>query len=188
MIINYKDVNDLNRYKIMSDTVVPRPIAWIVTEDEGIINAAPFSYFVPLSSNPAIVVVSIGQKQIDVPKDTLHNVLKHKKATICFVNKDNKDDVKLCATMLHKDKSEIEEYSIEVQRPLEDFPPMISSTQTALFCTFYDTVDIPGVTTPVLLEVQKQYIEEGRLDERSHVHVENIGRSGAYFKAMVDCK
>ena len=117
MIIDYKDVNDLNRYKIMSDTVVPRPIAWIVTEDDGVVNAAPFSYFVPLSSNPAVVVVSIGQKEAVVPKDSLHNILKHKKATICFVNENNKDDVKLCSTMLHKDKSEIEEYSIDVQRP-----------------------------------------------------------------------
>ncbi|MGB5866837.1 MAG: flavin reductase, partial [Arcobacteraceae bacterium] len=89
MIIDYKDVNDLNRYKIMSDTVVPRPIAWIVTEDDGVINAAPFSYFVPLSSNPPVVIVSIGQKEAGVPKDSLHNILKHKKATICFVNKDN---------------------------------------------------------------------------------------------------
>ena len=88
--------------------------------------------------------------------------------------------------MLDKDKSEIEEYSIEVQKVLEDFPPMIASTQTALFCDYYQTVDLPGVTTPVLLEVKKQYIEDGRLDERSHVHVDNVGRSGAYFKAMVD--
>jgi flavin reductase (DIM6/NTAB) family NADH-FMN oxidoreductase RutF len=186
MIIDYKDINDLNRYKIMSDTVVPRPIAWIVTEDDGVVNAAPFSYFVPLSSNPPVVVVSIGQKEKGVPKDSLHNILKHKKATICFVNENNKDDVKSCATMLHKDKSEIEEFSINVERPLEDFPPMISSTQTALFCDYYQTIDLPGVTTPVLLEVKKQFIEDGRLDERSHVHVDNVGRCGAYFKAMVD--
>ncbi|MGK0256432.1 MAG: flavin reductase (DIM6/NTAB) family NADH-FMN oxidoreductase RutF [Arcobacteraceae bacterium] len=186
MIIDYNEINDLNRYKIMSDTVVPRPIAWIVTEDDGVVNAAPFSYFIPLSSNPAVVVVSIGQKEAGVPKDSLHNILKHKKATICFVNKDNTNDVKLCSTMLEKDKSEIEEYSIDVQRPLEDFPPMISSTQTALFCDYYQTIDIPGVTTPVLLEVKKQYIEDGRLDDRSHVHVENVGRCGAFFKAMVD--
>ena len=49
MILDYKDINDLNRYKIMSDTVIPRPIAWIVTEDEGVLNAAPFSYFIPIS-------------------------------------------------------------------------------------------------------------------------------------------
>ena len=186
MIIDYKDVNDLNRYKIMSDTVVPRPIAWIVTEDEGVINAAPFSYFVPLSSNPAVVIVSIGQKEKGVPKDSLHNILKHKKATICFVDKDNTEDVKKCANMLGKEESEIDTYGIDVQRPLDDFPPMISSTKTALFCDFYSQVDIPGATTPIILEVKKQYLEDGRLDERSHVHVENVGRCGAYFKAMVD--
>ncbi len=68
MIIDYKDVNDLNRYKIMSDTVVPRPIAWIVTEDEGIINAAPFSYFIPLSSDPAVVIVSMVKKKKEYQK------------------------------------------------------------------------------------------------------------------------
>lgn len=185
MIIDYEQVNDLNRYKIMSDSVVPRPIAWIVTEDDGVINAAPFSYFIPLSSNPATVIVSIGQKEKDVPKDSLANILKHKKATICFVNKDNVEDVKLCATMLDKSQSEIEEYSIDVKRVLEDYPPMISSTQTAMFCDFYSQVDLPGVTTPIILEVKKQYIEEGRLNEKSHVKVENLGRSGSYFKAMV---
>ncbi len=186
MIIDYKDINDLNRYKIMSDTVVPRPIAWIVTEDEGVINAAPFSYFIPLSSNPALVIVSIGQKEEGIPKDTLANILKHKKATICFVNKDNTKDVKLCATMLDKNESEIEKYEIDVQKPLEDYPSMIASTQSALFCDFYQKVDIPGATTPIILEIKKQFIEDGRLDEKSHVHIENIGRSGAFFKAMVD--
>lgn len=185
MIIDYKDVNDLNRYKIMSDTVIPRPIAWIVTEDNGIINAAPFSYFIPLSSNPALVIVSIGKKDDGTPKDTLFNILKNKKATICFVNKDNTEQVKLCAIGL-KEESEIEKYEIEVEKPIEDFPPMISSTQTALFCDFYKKVEIPGETTPIILEIKKQYLEDGRLDEKSHVHVENVGRCGVFFKAMVD--
>ena len=39
MILDYKDINDLNRYKIMSDTVIPRPIAWIVTENNGVLNS-----------------------------------------------------------------------------------------------------------------------------------------------------
>lgn len=186
MILDYKDINDLNRYKIMSDTVVPRPIAWIVTEDDGVINAAPFSYFVPLSSNPPVVIVSIGKKDKETPKDSLANILKNKKATICFVNKDNMEDVKNCANMLPKETSEVEEFGIKTEVVLEDYPPMISSTQTALFCDFYSQVDIPGATTPVILEVKKQYLEEGRLTERMHVKVDNLGRNGAYFKAMID--
>ena len=186
MIIDYKDVNDLNRYKIISDTVVPRPIAWIVTEDEGIINAAPFSYFIPISSYPATLIVSIGEKEPGVPKDSLHNILKHKKATICFVNESNMEQVKKCAMPLGKEESEVEAFEIDVQKPLDDYPPMISSTQSALFCDYYSTVELPGVTTPIILEIKKQYIEDGRLDEKSHVYVENVGRCGAFFKAMVN--
>lgn len=186
MILDYEKIDDLTKYKIMSDTVVPRPIAWIITEDNGILNAAPFSYFIPISSNPATLIVSIGIKDDGTPKDSLANILKTKKATICFANKDNVDKVKLCSTMLKKEQSEIKEYDIEVQKILEDFPPMISSSQSALFCEYYDTVKIPGKTTPLILEIKKQFIEDDRINEKMHVNVENIGRSGAFFKAMVD--
>lgn len=186
MILDYKDINDLNRYKIMSDTVIPRPIAWIVTEDEGVLNAAPFSYFIPISTNPALVIVAIGEKEAGVPKDSLANILKNKKATICFANKNNAALVQKCAIPLGKEESEIEKFNIDVTNVKEEFPPMISSSQSALLCEYYKTVDIPGVTTPIILEVKYQYLEEGRLSERFHVDVDNIGRCGATFKALVD--
>lgn len=97
MILDYKDVNDLDRYKIMSGSIVPRPIAWIVTDDDGVLNAAPFSYFIPISTNPALVIVAIGKKDDGSPKDSLANILKTKKATICFPNKDNIELVQKCA-------------------------------------------------------------------------------------------
>ena len=185
MILDFEKIDDLNKYKIMSGTIVPRPIAWIVTEDEGVINAAPFSYFIPISSNPAAVLVAIGQKSEGVPKDTLANILKTKKATICFANKENLEKLKLTANMLEKEDSEIEKYNIKVTKPLEGFPPMISSTQSALFCTYYSTVDLPGKTTPVILEIKKQFIEDDRINEKNHVQVENVGREGFHFSAMV---
>jgi len=186
MILDYAEINDLNRYKIMSDTVVPRPIAWVVTEDDGVLNAAPFSYFIPISSNPATLIIAIGEKEPGVPKDSLANILKTKKATICFANKDNVDKVKLSSTMLAKEQSEVTEYGIDVEKVLEDFPPMISSSQSALFCEYYDTVKIPGKTTPVILEIKKQFIEDDRINEKMHIKVDNVGRSGVFFKAMVD--
>lgn len=186
MVLDYKDVNDLNRYKLMSDTVVPRPIAWIVTEDDGVLNAAPFSYFVPLSSNPPVVVVSIGHKDDGSQKDSLANILKTKKATICFVNKDNAEIAKNCATPLPKEDGEVKKFCIDTTKMLSDYPPIINSTQSALFCDFYSQVDLPGKTVPLILEIKKQYIEEERLDEKFHVHVDNVGRSGVKFKEMVD--
>ena len=185
MILDFEKIDDLNRYKIMSGTIVPRPIAWIVTEDDGVVNAAPFSYFIPLSSNPATVLVAIGQKSEGIPKDTLANILKTKKATICFASKDSLEKLKLTANTLEKEDSEIEKYTIEVTKPLENFPPMISSTQSALFCEYYSTVEIPGKTTPVILEIKKQFIEDDRINEKNHIRVENVGREGFDFCATV---
>lgn len=186
MILDYKDIDDLNRYKIMSGTVIPRPIAWIVTEDDGVLNCAPFSYFIPISSNPALVLVAIGQKDDGTPKDSLANILKTKKATICFAKKEDAELVQKCATPLGKDESEVEKFEIEVEKALDDYPPMISTTQSALFCDYYDTYKIPGVTTPVILEVKQQYIEDGKINERNHVNIDNIGRCGVKFKGLVD--
>ncbi|WP_026803926.1 flavin reductase family protein [Aliarcobacter lanthieri] len=186
MILDYENINELNRYKIMSGSIIPRPIAWIVTEDNGILNAAPFSYFIPISTNPALVIVAIGKKDDGSPKDTLANILKAKKATICFPNKSNVEQVQKCANQLAKDESEIEKFEIEVKRELEDYPPIISSTQTALFCEYFDTYKIDGDTTPIILKINFQYIEDGRINERNHTNIESIGRVGVTFKAMID--
>ena len=186
MILDYKYVNDLDRYKIMSGSIVPRPIAWIVTDDDGVLNAAPFSYFIPISTNPALVIVAIGKKDDGSPKDSLANILKTKKATICFPNKDNVEELQKCATPLCKSESEIEKFQIDVKKELEDYPPMISSTQTALFCEYYDTYKIDGDTTPVVLKINVQYIQDDRINERNHTKIESIGRCGVTFKAMVD--
>lgn len=188
MILEYDKLNELNRYKIMSDSIIPRPIAWIVTEDNGIVNVAPFSYFIPISTTPALVVVSIGEKEDGTPKDSLFNILKNKKATICFVNKSNIDDVKKTSLSLAKNESESKKFNIETKRLLEEYPEVISSSSSALFCEFFDKIDIPSKTTPVILKVNYQYLEDGRLDEKSHVHLDNIARCGVEFKELIDIK
>ena len=116
----------------------------------------------------------------------LKNILKTKKATICFPNKDNVEELQKCATPLCKSESEIEKFQIDVKKELEDYPPMISSTQTALFCEYYDTYKVDGDTTPVVLKINFQYIQDDRINERNHTKIESIGRCGVTFKAMVD--
>ncbi len=87
---------------------------------------------------------------------------------------------------LGKDESEIEKFDIEVKEVMDGFPPMIASSQSALFCEYYDTYKIEGDTTPVVLELKYQFIEDDRINERNHITVENIGRAGVTFKALVD--
>lgn len=186
MIKNYNDLTPTQIYKLMSQTVIPRPIAWIVTEDEGIVNAAPFSYFIPLSSNPPTVIVSIGHKEDGTPKDTLANIRKNKKATICFVNEGNLEDMKKSSQSLPHNVSEVETFNIETKKVLEKYPPMIASSKTAFFCELFEELDIGGVTVPLILRVNAQYIDDDIIDDKDHIQLDNIGRVGKSFAKMIE--
>ena len=48
------------RYKLLIGAVVPRPIALVTTiSKDGIVNAAPFSFFNCLSADPAILALGV---------------------------------------------------------------------------------------------------------------------------------
>ncbi len=181
MIYHYKELNPTQIYKIMSQSVIPRPIAWIVTEDEGIVNVAPFSYFIPLSSNPATVIVSIGHKSDGSPKDTLANIRNNKKATICFVDEAHLEAMKQSATALPKEQSECKEYNIPTQTILKEYPPIIEDVQSAMFCDFFQEVTLGGSTIPLILEVKSQYFHEDVIDEELNISLDNIARVGKEF-------
>lgn len=62
-------------YRLMTDVIVPRPIAWITTESKsGQRNLAPFSYFNGVSSEPPALSVSITDRRDGTKKDTLRNI------------------------------------------------------------------------------------------------------------------
>ncbi len=45
MIFNYENLEPKDRYRLITQSIVPRAIAWIVTRSsDGSINLAPFSF------------------------------------------------------------------------------------------------------------------------------------------------
>ncbi len=186
MLLDYEKLNAKEIYKVMSQTIIPRPIAWIVTQDGGVVNAAPFSYFTPLSSNPPSVIVSIGHKADMSPKDTLANIRKTKKATICFVNEQNLENMKSSAAPHAKDESEVEFYNIPIKKVLEGYPPIVATAQSAMFCDFRSEVALSGDTIPIILEIKQQYIEDELLNDKLDIKLSNIARVGKKFAKMLD--
>jgi flavin reductase (DIM6/NTAB) family NADH-FMN oxidoreductase RutF len=75
-------------YKLLTGTVIPRPIAWVATIDEnGIDNLAPFSFFNIVSEDPPHLMFSTvrtGNKN----KDTLNNILANLQFVVNLVTQD----------------------------------------------------------------------------------------------------
>ncbi len=185
MIFNLQNSEMNDKYKLMAQTIIPRPIAWVVTEDEGVINAAPFSYFIGLSSSPATVLISVGHKLDGSPKDTLANIRKSKKCTICMVDESALESMHFTSKELEKDVSEVAAFDIETETLFDEFPSMIKDVPCAYFCDFNQEIDLGGGSTiPIVLNVRHIYVKDECITDKERVTIEfspiaRIGKSYA---------
>ncbi|ARI75606.1 flavin reductase family protein [Halobacillus mangrovi] len=78
MKFNPAELETQQIYKLMSGSVVPRPIAWVSTlSDDGLLNLAPFSFFTVASRKPPMLCISVGPgvgEREGTVKDTLANI------------------------------------------------------------------------------------------------------------------
>lgn len=85
------DPNELDHsavYKLLTGSVIPRPIGWISSVDvNGINNLAPFSYFNAVGEDPPHVMFSTVRGN-NTNKDTLNNVLANKQFVVNMVTEE----------------------------------------------------------------------------------------------------
>ena len=186
MIVDYADKALTQRYQLMAQTIIPRPIAWIVTQNEqGTLNIAPFSYFMGLSSEPATMIVSIGHKSDGSQKDTLKNLRETKKCTICMVDEAHLEAMHFSSKELPADESEAAAFDIETQEVVEGFPPMVSGVPSAFFCKFYQEIDLKGSKTiPLVVEIKAQFIDDKIISDTEKITLDyapvaRVGKSYA---------
>lgn len=193
MIIDIDKSTGSEIYNLMGQTIIPRPIAWVVTEHNGVINIAPFSYFIGLSSKPASVLVSVGHKSEGTPKDTLANIREHQKCTICMVDEKSLEKMHFSSKSLDKDLSEAELFNIETQPFCEGYPPMIKSVPAAYFCDLNQEVDLgegSSSTIPLILNVRQIYVDDSVITDKEQMRIDfdpvaRIGRSYAFLGTKI---
>ncbi len=81
------DLAARDRYRLMTDLIAPRPIAWVSTVSAlGATNLAPVSYFQAVSSDPPTIVLGFAWRPDGRAKDTLANILETHELTINHVS------------------------------------------------------------------------------------------------------
>lgn len=188
MIFDLEKNRNINeQYRLMAQTIIPRPVAWVVTEDEGVINIAPFSYFIGLSSDPASVLISVGHKADGTPKDTLANIRKHEKCTICMVDEKNLEKMHFSSKDVDKEVSEAELFDIKTTKIFEAYPPVIEGVPCAYFCELNQEIDIGGGSTiPLVLNVKQIYVKDENIPDKGRLTIDfspvaRIGKSYAFL-------
>ncbi|XAW90508.1 flavin reductase family protein [Vibrio sp. CDRSL-10 TSBA] len=160
MYIDLSQWDPANIYHLMTQTVVPRPIAWVLTEShEDNFNLAPFSYFTPVSSNPPLLMISIGKKPNGDIKDTAVNVKKTRKLVIHIANGSLAKSVTRTAATLEHGESEVTANDIELEE-FEGFSlPRVSNCPVAFGCSLYEIQEIGSTPQTLLIaKVEKVYL------------------------------
>ena len=95
-------------YKLLTGTIIPRPIGWVSTVDEnGINNLAPFSFFNAVGEDPPHLMFSTvrtGNKN----KDTLNNVLANKQFVVNLVTEETVKQMNMTAQSVNSDVDEFQ--------------------------------------------------------------------------------
>lgn len=186
MLINFDEQTPLERYKLISNSVIPRPIAWVMTQGE-CLNIAPFSYFTPLSSEPATLLISIGHKKSGEPKDTLKNLREQKRCIISIVGDEHFEKMHLSASPLEANESEVKAFDIETKSVLDAYPPIPQNIQVAYFCDYLQEVTLEGSkTVPTIVQIKHLYINDEIITDPETIafEVESIGRIGKNYAKL----
>lgn len=170
--IDPKKQSERENYKLLIGSIIPRPIA-LVTSDSGngIYNAAPFSYFNIVSSNPPMVSLSI-QRPASGLKDTARNIFQKKEFVVHIVDEDNVGAANETSASLEPEISEVELTGLTLVPSEVVTVPGIKEAKVRMECQLIETVSFGGdaagsdlfIGEVVRFHIAETIYEKGRID------------------------
>ena len=170
MLFEFDKTPNENIYKLLVSTVVPRPIAWVTTQDiDGTVNAAPFSFFNAFSGNPPVIAIGIGGRAPGDVKDTGGNRLA--------------EQMNITAIDFEKEVNELAEAGLSTAPSSRVKPPRIAESPVSFECERLVIVEV-GVDRAVILgkvvaihvadefvlDADRCYIDTPKLDLVGRMH------------------
>lgn len=165
------------RYKLVTASVVPRPIAWVCTlHASGRVNLAPFSFFGVMGSDPPVIAFAPGDNPDGTPKDTARNITAGADFTVNLVSRELAEVMNATATDFPAEYSEPETLGIALEPGIKVNTPRVAASPVALECREIQTLligrtrivmgEVLGLSlrTDAIQNAEKHYVNTAALD------------------------
>ena len=151
MQLDFKQLTPNQIYGAMTQTIVPRPIAWVLSDNgDASFNVAPFSFFSGVCSDPPLIMISVGKKDAIVEKDTRLNIRERGHFVVHIASTRHIDQVNATSATLAHGESEVDVAKLELSE-IDGFElPRITDCDIAIACTRYK-IDEIGNTPQALI-------------------------------------
>ncbi|MDX2128756.1 MAG: flavin reductase family protein [Chloroherpetonaceae bacterium] len=166
-------------YQLLISTIVPRPIAFVSTVgEEGLTNAAPFSFFTALNAQPMFIAFSIispkGKK-----KDTLRNIEWAQDFVVNMVDETLADPMNATAFNFPPEISELEFLGIQTVKSLIVKAPRIESSPVQMECKLISLMPLTEEVTLIIGKVLHVHVRESLFTEDGKINQNELKVIGA---------
>lgn len=168
-------------YNLLIGLVAPRPIALVTSMDlEGNLNAAPFSAFNYLGTDPPVVAIGVGNRPAKeiTGKDTAQNIRNTREFVVNVVNEELAEAMNVCATDFPPEINELNIAGLETAPSSFVSVPRIAQAPASLECRELSTVEI-GRSRIILGQVVGIYVHDDFIDqEKTYVLSQDLHAIG----------
>lgn len=178
-------------YKLLASVILPRPIAWVVSRDAaGTVNAAPFSFFNILSSDPPLVAISFAAAGDREGKDSLANIRAHQDFVINMVPEELAPEMNITAINAPRGTDETKLAGLDLAPSTLIDVPRIAASPVAFECRLFQTIEPGGANTIVLARLLFAHVRTDAFANLERLYIDPhklrlIGRmhgSGGYCR------
>jgi flavin reductase (DIM6/NTAB) family NADH-FMN oxidoreductase RutF len=170
----------IDNYKLLTNLIVPRPIAWVTSVNkDGLVNLAPFSFFNAIGSDPLFVVIGIGHRDDGSPKDTTANIQSTGDFVVNMITEDLLEAMNISAADFPPDQSELVAAGLQSAPSVHVKTPRLAESQASLECKLFRAETL-GSSTLIIGQVVMFHVADPLVGERLHINnFAPIGRLGS---------
>ena len=168
MELSVSELAPLERYKLLTGLVFPRPIALISTYSEnGVANCAPYSFFNAVCETPMLLVVSFGPRSDGGRKHSLANIVRTAAFVVNLVDERIANGMHISSAELPEELSEFAQAGFTAA-PCKLVPhPRIGEAPISFECRLFQRIEVGTEREIVLGEVLHIHARDGLIDARS---------------------
>jgi flavin reductase (DIM6/NTAB) family NADH-FMN oxidoreductase RutF len=172
MYFNMAALDQKRCYKLLASTVVPRPIAWVVTsDDQGVVNAAPFSFFNFFSGFPPVVCIGIGHRD-GKPKDSLVNIRSTGEFVVNLVSEDLAEAMSITAGDFPPGVNELEKAELKILSSMQIDLPRIALSPVSIECKLSQVIAVDTTAVIVIAHVIGMHIRDDAVIDAERCYID----------------
>ncbi len=161
--------SERDNYKLLIGSIIPRPIAFVTTlSGDGVLNAAPYSYFNIVAANPPMISISVQRKNGE-RKDTSGNAIETGAFVVHISDESYIQQINQTAANLPPEESEVTLAGLTPAASDKISVPGIAEAKIRMECVLEQAIPLGGAEgSPacdlLIGRVVRFHVDEGLYD------------------------